>query len=299
MLRLIIAALLAPAALSGAGSVVATVSIGPAGVRDRRARALPLRRQLRAGTLARVDPATNRVVGRVTGLGTACGLGAGANAIWVEDYRGNEIVRVGLKRFRVAKRIHVGRQPWDVTFAFGAAWATNSGDGTVSRIDPKRNAVVATLHLGGLPACIRADAHALWVGGENSSIYRIDPATNAVRTIPVAGSRSTLCVDPQPDGIWVVNNYDNTVTVLDPSTYAPVRTIDVPDRPTDAVRGADGTEWVASRIGGTVTRIDPATGAVVDTISTGGAPFVVRAGFGDVWTADFSGPSLWRLHAAP
>ncbi len=58
----------------------------------------------------------------------------------------------------------------------------------------------------------------------------------------------------------------------------------------------DGLEWVTGRAAGTVSRIDPASGKVVDTIATGGTPFVIRPGFGDVWTADFSGTSLWRLH---
>jgi len=55
---------------------------------------------------------------------------------------------------------------------------------------------------------------------------------------------------------------------------------------------------VTSRLGGSVSRIDPASGKVVDTIATGGNPFVIRAGFGDVWTADFGGTTLIRLHAS-
>jgi len=49
----------------------------------------------------------------------------------------------------------------------------------------------------------------------------------------------------------------------------------------------------------TVSRIGRDSGNVVDTIATGGAPFVSRPCFRDVWTADFSGTSLWRLHVSP
>jgi YVTN family beta-propeller protein len=69
--------------------------------------------------------------------------------------------------------------------------------------------------------------------------------------------------------------------------------------PTDAIVGADGMLWVANDGDGTVTRVDPATNADVDTVTTGGSPFVIRAGFGDVWTADFKGLDLFRLHASP
>ena len=53
--------------------------------------------------------------------------------------------------------------------------------------------------------------------------------------------------------------------------------------------------WVANNGDGTISRIDPATNRVVDTTAVGGSPFVIRGGFGDVWTADFKGSTLIRL----
>ena len=300
MLRPIIAALVAPAALAGAGSahVAATVSIGPQACGIVAHGRYLYADSYGGGTLARIDPATNSVVARVRRVGTACGLAAGAGAVWVEDYSGNEIIRVGTKHFRIARRIRVGHHPWDVAFGFGSVWASNEADGTVSRIDPKRNRVAATIATGGSPACLRVAAGAIWVGSETGDIFRIDPATNSSQTIHV-GDTSELCVDAQPDGIWVVENFDDRVTVLDPGTYTRIRTISLPSRPTDAIRGPDGYEWIASRLGRSVTRIDPASGKIVDTIATPGTPFVIRPGFGDVWTADYGGTSLWRLHVAP
>ena len=300
MVRAIIAALAVPAALAGAGAahVAATVKVGPSACGMLAHGRYFYADSYGAGTLARIDPATNRVVGRVSRLGTPCGLAAGSNAVWVEDYSGNEIVRVGLKHLRIVKRIRVGHHPWDVAYGFGSVWASNEGDGTVSRIDPRTNRVVKTIPTGGAPACLRAAAGAVWVGSETGDVFRIDPATNVSRTIHV-GHTSELCIDPQPDGVWVVENFDDQVTVLDPTTYAPLRTIKLPTRPTDAIRGPDGYEWVPSRFGGTVTRIDPAGGTIVDTIATGGAPFVIRAGFGDVWASNFGGSTLWRLHVSP
>jgi YVTN family beta-propeller protein len=98
--------------------------------------------------------------------------------------------------------------------------------------------------------------------------------------------------------VWVVENLDDQVTVLDPGTYKAIRTIEVPTRPTDAIRGSDGYEWVASRVAGTLTRLDPGSGAIVDTVKTGGDPFVIRPGFGDVWTCDYGGSALLRLHVS-
>lgn len=41
------------------------------------------------------------------------------------------------------------------------------------------------------------------------------------------------------------------------------------------------------------------TDTVVDTVRFGGLPFVVRAGFGDVWVDDFRGTREKRLHVSP
>ena len=108
------------------------------------------------------------------------------------------------------------------------------------------------------------------------------------------GTDVQLCADPNPDGVWVTNG-DDTVSRIDPATLAVTHTVPVGGRATDLVRGPDGLEWVAVNGAGTVVRIDPATAKVVDTIATGGKPFVIRSGFGSVWTADFSGSTLWRL----
>jgi YVTN family beta-propeller protein len=113
------------------------------------------------------------------------------------------------------------------------------------------------------------------------------------------GKGSEICVAPEAIGIWVVNDLDNSVSRLDPATYAVLATTKVGSKPTDAIVGADGMLWVANNGDGTVTRIDPATDKVVDTVTTGGGPFVIRAGFGDVWTADFKGLNLFRLHSSP
>jgi YVTN family beta-propeller protein len=45
----------------------------------------------------------------------------------------------------------------------GAVWVANSGDGTVSRIDPETNAVVATITIGGTPVGIAFGGETVWV----------------------------------------------------------------------------------------------------------------------------------------
>src|SRR5258708_15505236 len=115
-------------------------------------------------------------------------------------------------------------------------------DETVSRIDPRKNKVVKTIGFDGSPTRIRAGA--IWVGSQaRPNIFRIDPATNAVTTVPV-GHGSELCVDPHADGIWVSDDTSGSVTRIDPATNKVVSTVTVRNGPSDRVHGPDRLEWI-------------------------------------------------------
>jgi YVTN family beta-propeller protein len=45
----------------------------------------------------------------------------------------------------------------------GLEWIPNQGDGTVSLVDPASNAVVGTVHSGGLPFVVRVVFGSMWV----------------------------------------------------------------------------------------------------------------------------------------
>jgi YVTN family beta-propeller protein len=51
----------------------------------------------------------------------------------------------------VSATIPVGRSPAGVTVGAGSIWVANSGDGTVTRIDPSDGNILATIHVGGSP----------------------------------------------------------------------------------------------------------------------------------------------------
>ena len=64
----------------------------------------------------------------------------------------------------------------------GAVWVLNQGNGSVSRIDPKTNKVVATIEAGvpGTGGDIAAGEGSVWVTSFDFPLSRIDPATNRV-----------------------------------------------------------------------------------------------------------------------
>jgi len=84
------------------------------------------------------------------------------------------------------------------------------------------------------------------------------------------------------NAIWVTNNDETTVSVVDPATNAVVETIDIGGQ----VVGVDATEdaaWVADTANGTVVRIDAATGDQV-AIDVGDQPRIVDVTDTAVWS---------------
>jgi virginiamycin B lyase len=159
-----------------------------------------------------------------------------------------------------APAIHVGVEPVNVAFGAGSVWASNFGDGTVSRIDPERNAVVATIDIGGQPAGIAAGDGAVWVGNfQGGALAKIDPATNAVVARVDTGGQP---VGPAlADGALWVSNYAGSVQRVDPATNRVVATVPVAGNPEVTALGF-GLVWSTNQ-DGTITTIDPATNARV------------------------------------
>ena len=92
------------------------------------------------------------------------------------------------------QEITVGNGPEAVAIASGSVWVANGLDGTVSRIDPARNAIAATIPVGRGPSSLLAQGGAIWVADSyGDRIARIDPARNeVVRGISVGSAPQDL-----------------------------------------------------------------------------------------------------------
>jgi len=78
--------------------------------------------------------------------------------------------------------IEVGKTPRFIASGGGAVWTLNQGDGSVSRIDPATNKVVATIEVGvpGPGGDIAVGEGSVWVTAFEYPLSRIDPSTNKV-----------------------------------------------------------------------------------------------------------------------
>ena len=200
----------------------------------------------------------------------------------------------------VTATIAVGVKPFYIATAAGAVWVANADDGTVTRIDPASNTVVATIDLHGVgldggsvaPFGIAGDDDLVWVssfgfddaGNEiPGTLTALDTATNQeIGSVPVG--RTPFAVTAGFGSVWVVNQTDGTVSRIDRDTRSLVASIAVGDRPGSVAASADSI-WVANVGDGTLVRIDPPTNTVVATIEVDVAALAVVVGTEGIWVS--------------
>jgi YVTN family beta-propeller protein len=240
--------------------------------------------------LLKIDPGTDKVVGKTkVGYG-ACGLGVGAGSIWTEDTNSNTVSRVSIRTGKRTAAIEVGLQPYDAIFAYGTAWITSYGRGDVERIDPARNRVTKKIRLPGATGVVSAFG-SVWATGQDG-VIRIDPATNRViaRVAVDQGASWTAASD---DAVWVTAA--GGLVRIDPTTNQVAATIPLGTIFLGDPTVVGGMVWVPKVRANSVAVVDPASNAVVSTVEVGAGPFVVSEIGGDAWIPSWHGRDIWRL----
>lgn len=133
-----------------------------------------------AGTVARVDPATNAVIASVA----------------------------------------VSPGTWYLAFGFGAVWAVSSESRTIQKIDVATNTVVSTTGLGKVPGFLAAGEGAVWVQEQgDGTVARIDPESGEVTgRVKVGEVLKYGDIDTGSGMVWLRTTEDQTFVVIDPKT---------------------------------------------------------------------------------
>ena len=111
--------------------------------------------------LARVSPASGKVVGTVDLVGGSADVATGFGSVWVADDEMQAVVRVDARQEAIVHTYAVGGSPLGVAVGADAVWAAND-DGTVVRIDPDTNDVTI-VRVGGAPRVVDVGAGGVWV----------------------------------------------------------------------------------------------------------------------------------------
>jgi len=113
-------------------------------------------------SLWRIDPRTDRVLGRIRLGFRPGGVAFGQDRVWVTDNGGDAVVAIDPAVNQISRRISVGAGPIGVAVSEDSVWTANYGAGTVSRVDPRRGTVIA-IPVGRQPTGIAVGGGAVWV----------------------------------------------------------------------------------------------------------------------------------------
>ncbi|HYH58455.1 MAG TPA: BTAD domain-containing putative transcriptional regulator [Thermoleophilaceae bacterium] len=217
---------------------------------------------------------------------------AAANTLAVLDPGSNELETT----------LPTGIRPTDVVADDENVWVANRGDDTITQIDPRESAVVATrsprTSVGGL--AVGGDA--LWVADARyERVIRIDPLFDAgARSIRLAsgpaifGGASKSPVTADADATWA-GTAEGALARIDPERNAVTERVSVGNSPVAATLD-EGSVWVADETDNTVSRIDPdAANAVSGTTLVGRGPSAIAVGEGAVWVANAQDDTVSRV----
>ena len=300
-----------PQPLPSAGAVVATIPTPHWGGIAVGAGAVWVA-NLISHTVTRIDPEQNRVVATIpVGEGALdvfhgpTFLGFGHGTVWVLDGTADCgcVHRIDPSTNRIVATIGLGTPtqlrvaPLGIAVQQDAVWVAlrwgteGAPTGSVVRIDPTTNEVVAVVPVGsnpegGGPTGIAATASAVWVGVPSTrSVVRIDPATNSV----VATTPGLTCAEGQitadESEVWVADC--GVVRRIDARTNTITSTIPIKAATGAATLGIArglGSVWAQA---GPLVRIDPARAAIVGVSPLDPAlvwgEYSIAIGFGSIW----------------
>ncbi len=216
-----------------------------------------------AGTVSRIDPETNTVVQTVPVGSGPSALAAAGATLWVTVQGDGGVARVDTRTARVVDRVRTGSGPGALAVHGGTLWVANAGDGTVARVEA--GAVVGRIRAGDAPTALAATANGVWVADRlDATLSYIDAERGVVTsTLAVGGAPADVAV--QGKRVWAT--VAGTLAELDGRRV--VRRTPVGERagPLAVIGGA---LWVGVGAGGAQHRGGTLTVAIAD----GGPPFL-------------------------
>jgi streptogramin lyase len=252
-----------------------------------------------AGTVAKIDPASETVTATVDlGSGAASAMST-ADDLWVAGYGGAPLFRVDPASASTTDRFSVGELCCDLTYGNDLVWAIDPS-GAVKGISPvdgnvgpqfdvtlDRNAHSNAVFAGG----------ALWVSSDTTLLHRIDATTGVTEDLDVGGGVPFIAKDglvwgASPTEVWAVDETTGEVAeriTLEGSSE--VLALDV----------GKSTVWVGVRRGrvGTVRELDRASGEVLAELDDVDIPARIVLAFDSAWVTDSGSSNVYRIGPAP
>ena len=243
------------------------------------------------GHLARVDPTTDRVV-HVPDASTPIGVADDQVWAGLLDHP-DAVARIDPATARVVARLDVGDAPTAIAIGFGAAWVLDSDadlsriDPTTNTITARlplggmAPAVAAGYQIGALGFSVAVGAGAVWASGRSlsnrtSMLWRVDPSSDSVTAVPIGTDCAFLAggAGTEWGACGTAQRVDVTALTLAGTSTDALQGITV-DEPSTWALGRDGT----------ITRLDAATGTVLATYAGPSGTEGIAVGANALWLA--------------
>lgn len=263
--------------------------------------------------LLRIDPHSNRVVAKFRTAGGG-DVAFADGSVWATSFSDNIVQRIDPKTNTVTARIATrGLAPMGIAVADGAVWVANhhaitvgpNRTGSVVRIDPRQNRVVARIPLGAEQECCGPDNMVaafgdIWVDIPNQHlVVRIDAdRTRVAARIHVPEGCGQLSAGGS--AVWAANGCSAGLLRIDPKTNRIAARVDTNGSPVYPADYFDGSVWTTTD-DRRLLRIDPSSNTVISATDVapadrpmGAGPFVAF-GARSLWLSDYDGGRILRV----
>jgi hypothetical protein len=275
----------------------------------------PVRLFAPANTLARIDPATDKVVAVFPVGADPVVTAAGDYTVWVYSRGGGSISQIDAVRVRVVETTPVplpaeccglSTGPVLAADASGAWFVAGGTDGTKPVLVhvPVGGQRKRAYRLGLTPTGVAAGGSAVWVVGRDQhadEVLRVDPADGRARVLvrfPTAAGIDSIAYGYR--AVWVVSSATATLYRIDPGSARVTRLAVAQSgatRPEIMSRGGD--IWVRVRGGGITYWIQPSPLEILNREVDGPPGWEENIGdLGSLWWYDWPTGSVYRQEVA-
>ena len=177
--------------------------------------------------------------------------------------------------------------------ATGSIWMVTNAGGSLLRVDPDTNAVVAEVSLPAPATAIAVSGDALWlVSAAKSVAIRVNGHSNVVEETIKVGP-SPVAVASGEGSVWTLNGGDGSLSRIDPKTNKVAETIKAGiTGESGTILVGEGSVWVSAP-GSPLARIDPRTNSLAQRFTgPGGGTFAI--GLKSIWLAA-TPTDIWRI----
>jgi len=259
-----------------------------------------------AGSVTRIDPATDRPQDTIGLAGPVSAIAAGASGVWAASFRHGDLWRIEPRTGTVTRIAPVGA-PRAVALFGGRAYVVSQGPklgaDNVAVYDAANGNRVDGIELIGY--VVRAGLSGVWTAGwlDVDRLATRGPLRIA-STVPIpyrrpldtGHDRQELDDVGFADGsMWVLGDAaDRRLWRVDPRTRRISRTIDLSFVPGRLATGA-GSLWITDELNDKVIRLDPSSGRAVAVIPVGAGVSGIAFGAGSIWVASALDDSVSRI----